>query len=322
MSKNTKIWLIIAVSLITLGIILFAGLMTMLKFDFKKLSTTKKQTNSYAITEVFSGITINTNTADVNFIESSDGSVSVTCFEEEKEKHNVLVVDGVLVIQINDTRKWFDYISLFNFKKPKITVSIPKGEYGALVINASTGDISVPNAFKFESAFVEVSTGDVDFSSSTMGLLKISGSTSEVNIFDLTADEIDVSVSTGEIDVTNVTCNKNINLKVSTGDSEIKKVTCGNLTTTGSTGDIELEEVIIREKLSIQRSTGDVDFSGCDAGEVSIETDTGDVEGSFVTENIIFATSNTGKVKVPESTAGGKCVIKTDTGRIIITFKS
>ena len=45
MSKITKIWLIIAASFVLIGCIIFGGVMTMLKWDFTKLSTDKYETN-------------------------------------------------------------------------------------------------------------------------------------------------------------------------------------------------------------------------------------------------------------------------------------
>ena len=68
MKKSTKIWLIIAASLVLIGLIIFAGVMSMVKWDFKKLSTVKYETNNYEITEEYRNISIVTNTADIVFV--------------------------------------------------------------------------------------------------------------------------------------------------------------------------------------------------------------------------------------------------------------
>ena len=44
MSKATKVWLIIATSLLLIGCIICGGAMAMLNWDFTKLSTTKYDT--------------------------------------------------------------------------------------------------------------------------------------------------------------------------------------------------------------------------------------------------------------------------------------
>ena len=41
MKKSTKVWLLIAACLVLVGSLLFVGVMTMLKWDFSKLSTVK-----------------------------------------------------------------------------------------------------------------------------------------------------------------------------------------------------------------------------------------------------------------------------------------
>ena len=65
MSKITKMWLIIGTSLVLIGCIIFVGVMSILKWDFTKLSTGKYETNHYEITEKFKNISIITDTADV-----------------------------------------------------------------------------------------------------------------------------------------------------------------------------------------------------------------------------------------------------------------
>ena len=60
---KTKIWLIAATVLILIGAILFVGIMTALKWDFGKLSTTQFESNNYSIEEDFNSISINSTTA-------------------------------------------------------------------------------------------------------------------------------------------------------------------------------------------------------------------------------------------------------------------
>ena len=96
MSK-TKIWLITAASLILAGCLIFGGLMTFMKWDFNKLSTTKYETNEYEIIDSYNNISIITNTSDVIFVPSD--KTSIVCYEEEKLNHSVTVKDGTLIIE-------------------------------------------------------------------------------------------------------------------------------------------------------------------------------------------------------------------------------
>ena len=90
MSKKTKIMLITAASLVFVGCIIFGGVMTMLNWDFTKLSTAKYETNHHKINEVFTNITVVTNTADIVFVTAENGESNVVCYEQYKMKHSVL----------------------------------------------------------------------------------------------------------------------------------------------------------------------------------------------------------------------------------------
>lgn len=301
MSKRTKIWLIIAISLVLTGAIIFTGVMTLLNFDFLKLSTAKYETNSYEINETFKNISIVTDTADIDFIPSDNSKTTVVCYEQNKVKHNVSVNNETLEIKSIDTRKWYDYIGI-SFDSQKIKIYIPKGEYGSLSVKGSTGVVNLAEDFSFESVDVHISTGDIC-------------------VQNITAGDIKLRVSTGEITAQDIICTGDLNIKVSTGKSSITNVSCKNFTSSGNTGDITLKDVTIKEKLSIKRSTGDVNFESCDAGEIFIETDTGDVRGNLLSEKVFMVNTDTGRIDVPKTTTGGRCEVATDTGDIILKIK-
>lgn len=283
MCKSTKIWLIAASLLIVIGFIMFAATMTVHNWDFTQLSTQKYQTNTYQLKEVFSEITIKTDTADIVFAAAEDGVAKVVCHEMENGKHSVSVQDGTLSILLEDHREWYEYIGI-HIGNPRITVYIPQG-------------------FQFTSIKVKASTGGIYAE-------------------DLSTDSLELSVSTGQIKVSDVTCKNNVAIHVSTGKADITGLKCANLISTGDTGDITLRNVIASEKLSIERDTGDVRFEDCDAAEIIVETDTGDVQGTLLTGKEFIVESDTGSVNVPKNTTGGKCRISTDTGDIKISISN
>lgn len=315
-----KVLIIISVILIALGIALFVVSAYSVGWDFTKLGAGKYETSSHEISEEFTDISIKTKTSDVVFAPSNDGVCKVICYEDVKEKHTVKVTDGTLTIEVNSEKKWYDYIG-FYFKTPSLTVYLPNAQYNDLLIKASTGDVEIPENFRFASVDISVSTGDVDCEASVSGKLKICTSTGDIEISELSATEIELSVSTGDIEAEDIVCEGNIQVTVSTGEAFLDDVKCKSLSSSGDTGDIFLEKVIAREKLSIKRSTGDVIFEDSDAAEIFVETDTGDVKGSLLSEKIFITKTDTGKIDVPKTVTGGKCEIITDTGNIKITIK-
>lgn len=320
MSKITKIWLIIAASFVLVGGIIFGGVMSMHKWDFTKLSTVKYETNDYEITENFNNISIVTDTADIVIVPSENQKTFVVCHEQKNMKHSVTVHNGKLVIEIVDTRKWYEYIAI-NFGTPKITVYIPQGEYGALFVKSSTGNVEIPKDFKFENIDISESTGNVTNYASASENIIIKTSTGNIRVENVSAGTLDLSVSTGGIAVSDVTCEEDIKIKVSTGKTNLTNIDCKNVVSNGATGAISLKNVIAAEKLSIERSTGDVRFEGSDAPEISVKTDTGDVTGTLLSEKVFITETSTGRINVPKTTSGGKCEITTATGDINISTK-
>ncbi len=317
MKKGTKLWLITASVLTFVGCAIFAGVMSLSGWDFTALSTVKYETNEYAIDEKFEGICIITDTADIIFNPSDSDAVKIICYEAENDSHSVTVKDGTLTVEPENNRKWYDYIGI-NFGSPTITVYLPGGEYGELLLKTSTGNTEISKEFKFESIDITGSTGEIKNYASAKTDIKIKTSTGGINVDKISAKSLDMSVSTGKIFAFNVDCSEDINVSVSTGQCHLTNAKCENLTSRGNTGALYLEHVIAKEKLDIIRSTGDVKFTGCDAWEVKITTDTGDVTGSFLTDKVFFTETDTGKISVPKSTSGGKCEIATDTGDIVV----
>lgn len=316
---SRKIWMLIATGFLAVGLILFCVVMTMYGRDFGKLGG-GYETNTYSITQEFHSITMNTETANITYIKSTDGSCKVVCHEPKNIPHSATVENGVLKIRVSDERKWYE--RLLNFGSPKITVYLPEQEYRALTIREDTGDVEISRDLQFQNLDVSVSTGNVNCYASVTGALKLKSSTGHLHVSNLTAGSMDLSVSTGNVRIASVKCEGDIRLKVSTGDAVFTDVSCRNLTSEGSTGDFTLGNVSAEEKLSIRRSTGNISFTQCDGGKIFVNTSTGRVTGSFLTDKIVYAHTSTGKVSVPKSTTGGLCEIHTSTGDIKITICS
>ena len=320
MKNKTKISLIIGLSLLIIGGIIFTGVMYMISFDFSRLSTTKYEVNTYDISEKFDDMVFNTNTSDITFALSTDDKTKIVCEEECNEKHNVTVLNNTLKIEVEKNKKWYEYIGI-NFKTPKITVYLSGSEFGNLTIKEDTGDIKIPADFHFSDIDIYLSTGDVENYASASGVIKIRTTTGYIKAENITVNSVSFTASTGKIIANNVESETDVNLKISTGKAKLSNISCKNLSSTGDTGDISLENVVAKEKVSIIRSTGDVKLAKCDGAEIFNEPNTGDVSGTLLSEKIFITKTDTGKVEVPQTITGGKCEITTDTGDIKITLE-
>ena len=320
MNRMIKIWLIVAGSLFAAGALIFVTVMTAVGWDFSRLSTVKYETNEYGITEDYDDVAITTDTADIEFVLSADGKTEVVCYEAEKFKHSVSVKDGTLTVEPEGVRGWGDHIGI-DFNTPKITVYLPRAEYGSLTVKSDTGSVKMGNFFTLKSLDVTCGTGDAVCSVSVFDGAKIKCSTGDITLEGCSVGSLSLAVSTGSISVSGVSCAGDADVTVSTGRTKIEGLACKSFTSSGNTGDLSMKGVIASEAFDIKRTTGDVTFDGCDAADITVSTGTGDVMGTLCTSKVFTAKTGTGRVVLPDERTGGACRITTSTGNIIIVVE-
>ena len=257
-------------------------------------------TEIYNIEGSYEGIKISGDTFDVSIYLSNNGENKVVYTENKKVKIETNVVDGVLTINQNDNRKFYDM--LFDFNNFKVKLYLSQELIDKIEFNTKTGDINIDKGFTFDDVIVNNSTGDIKFDSNVTNNLTIKN-------------------STGDIEISNSNVGGNLNVETSTGDVELTGVKCNKLDVAVKTGDIELDDTLVTTDLNLKSSTGDVDFDGFDAANIYVTVKTGDVRGTILTSKIFIARSETGRVNVPETITGGICKITTSTGDIKISYK-
>ena len=259
---------------------ILTGVMRTMGCIFKK-SSASLVTNEYGIRESFRKISVRTVTADVIFVPGDGAEAKVVCHEKAEAKHRVAVEEDTLIIDGLSERKWYHNIGC-RCKKAKVTIIIPKGEYHALNVKNTTGNVEIPGGFAFGNADISVTTGDISWRDSAVG-------------------DLDCKSTTGDVNLTDIQCDA--------------------LIATGTTGDLKMRNVIAAGKMTIHRVCGHVEFEACDASEVSVRVTTGDVKGTLLSDKTFEAKSTTGKVEVPRSRPGGLCKVHTTTGRIDIDIQ-
>lgn len=320
MVKKMRIWLIVGISLLVIGGIVFTVAMSLLGWEFARLSTANYQTNEYAVTEDFDSISVQAREADIRFLPSENGECKVVCVEKESVSHTVEVQNGKLVITTVGVEKWYE--NFFNFNQETLTVYLPKQGYTTLSIEGKTGDVEVSKEFSFENAQVATSTGDIRWYASASNRIALTASTGDITVENISASSLKLTVSTGRVSATGVNCTDGVDVQVSTGEAYLTNVACKSFVSGGGTGDITLKNVQAEERLSIERGTGDVRFDGCDSGEIVVKTGTGDIRGTLLSSKTFYASTSTGHVNVPQGTTGGNCTLKTTTGNIHITISA
>lgn len=307
-----KAAIITAIVLTAVGLALCAGAILL----GVNLNTMELMNKTYPVQEAFSDIRIQTHETNIRFAPSEDGACFVDATTAKKIVLNVAVQDGTLVIENTDARRWME--RLFSFGTQTVTVYLPGDTYRNLTIESNTGDVALPDTFRFERMQIKGSTGRIQCDASASGPMEIKTSTGDIELNRVSADSLTIAVTTATVKLNGVTLNGDAAIDVSTGKTEINELACRNFRSEGSTGRITLNNAVASETLFIKRSTGDVHFEASDAKDIRVETSTGDVTGTLRSAKIFDVHVSTGKVHVPNTNEGGKCEISVGSGDIVI----
>ena len=282
----------------------------------------------------FDDINICVNTADINFVLTSDDSCKVVAYDRKRIRYDVFAENGTLNVKTVDERRWFERI--FSFGGASLTVYLPNTEYSSLTIGASTGDITVPKDFRLGSLDIELSTGDTQIFASVGDSVKVKGSTGDVTVENISCCSLEVKISTGATVVRGVNASGDIDFECSTGHTELADVVCENFSSVGDTGNISVINLTASGNTSIKRSTGDVVIDKINvSGDLSVETDTGkitvsdavciDLEADVTTGKCNLSGINcrsfnsegdTGDIEMTSLIANGKISIDRSTGDV------
>ena len=305
-------------------------------FRTEEMLMSKLTDKTIEIGEDFSNIQINTDTTDVVFSVSQDGSCRILCRESEQQPHTAKVENGTLILRQEDYRKWYHYIGI-NTGKPRVEIRLPKAVFDTLTLNGATGNVALPKELSFTDVKILTSTGKVDVQAQVEKTLSVQLSTGMILISGVSCEQVDAQTSTGSIRFLDVKCRDlkaqsntggqllenvqatgDIRLIGTTGGIHFTRGSCRNLTTRSSTGKQTMEYVAASGAAQMESTTGNIRLTDFDGATIAITTDTGNVTGTVLTEKIFFAKTDTGRVEVPRSATGGTCEITTDTGNIYI----
>lgn len=317
MKSNTK-----KIIILVIGLLLFSALLSSicgissLGFNFFRRASSGSA-KTWTLKENFSNIDIKSKTGDIRFYESSERSAKVVWSGSKNTKLIVKTQWGTLSVQEKYKLPWFlRPVSVFD--SSEIQVWLPKETYKELSAKSDTGSIVIPAGFTFDKAVIDTDTGPIDFRAGVRDDLKIDSDTGRITVNGIRPTNMRLDSDTGEISAANIKASKDIRLETDTGRITVTDVSCQKLDVKSDTGSLLLTNALAAEKLDLESDTGSIRLDRCDGGSVEIETDTGAIQGTLLSEKIFTAKSGTGKVNVPESTNGGPCNIKSDTGSITI----
>ena len=263
--------------------------------------STSLVTKNYPVSGSFSSVSVTDYYADVQLRASRDGSVSVTTRDTQDVTHTVQVVNGTLTISRPEPNLG-QRIFHDDDDDSTVIVYLPAGDYGALTVNTTSGDVESSGQLNFASANLTTTSGDIEIAGSVTQSLVCNSTSGDVEVNSPAAGAVQISTNTG--------------------DAELTGVSAQSLSIHTNTGDANLERTVAAGAIEISTTTGDIELERSDAASLTLSTTSGDVEGSLLTGKTFSASSTSGRVSVPASTPGaGACNVSTTSGSIRLTVR-
>ena len=302
MKESKKKWIIASAVCVLIGGFIVFGAAAAVDFDFTAFNSENTYEKTYAVSEGFENINIETAESDINFI-ISDGVCKVVCTESDKVSYSVSADGATLNIIMEDNRRWYEHISfMYGYDNWEITVYLPKSEYKKLKAKSSGGDISVSDDFAFEVLELGCTSGDIEAYSDV-------------------SDTVTVSTSSGNICISGQSANL-IKLNTTSGGIELNDVYARSAELKSTSGNIEIERTEASENIKINTTSGAVSLLSCDSENIEIKTTGGNVSGYLMSEKDFTVNTSSGDIDLPDgSSSRQKCIVSTSSGDIRFRIK-
>lgn len=299
MKQSRRTVMAIAAICIGVGIILALTAMIIIGFDFQKLNTIEPEKRTYDNLESFANIEAENAACDIILVPSADGKRKVVCDEATSIMNQVTVENGTLKITEKDCRRWYEHIAVIWFNKMSVTIYMPQGEYGSLNLKSVSGNIKIPEEFKFQNTEILSTSGDVSLDAGISG--------------DIYAKSV-----SGNVKIKNASAN-NIKAVTTSGDVYFSNVSAAELDARSTSGNVKLESVTVTGATESSTVSGDIRLVEADSGSYNLKSVSGNIKGTIISPKTFITKTTSGSMRVPENVSGvGTFTAATTSGNIKI----
>ncbi|MDR1002850.1 MAG: DUF4097 domain-containing protein [Oscillospiraceae bacterium] len=247
--KAKHLFLVIAASLVGLGLVICGITVLVVGGDFSKLNTGDeftKMTYSISASDITS-IVLKDQNRNVKLVPSEKDTIDITYYDNEKEYYSFKRNTEELDIEF-DTNKTVNNsflgigLNFEVFSDRTVVISIPKEHYPQVNITTSNGKITAENlGFTADTAFSTVN-GKVEITDCVfIGSLSVQSKNGRINLKDVLSHKtIDVSTTNARINLEGV--NAYEQLKLETTNAPVEMISCESedisVTTTNNSIDV------------------------------------------------------------------------------------
>lgn len=246
----------------------------------------------------------------------------------------------------------------WNITRPiQVLIYLPDRAYDTLAVRTASGTVDVPSDFSFTRADVDSASGDIRFAAAVSGDLSVKSVSGNVEVSgtdpqNLTAQSTsgDVKVASvsvgaafyaktisgvqrisqvscqsaeiyatsGDVTVDSLKASGTFSCRTISGWQKLSSVTCQSAEIHSTSGDAALSDLIASESIRMETVSGNLTLIRCDAASLWLKTVSGNVNGTLLTEKVFAASTASGRIRVPDTSSGGKCEVKTTSGNITL----
>lgn len=335
MKKAIKIFLILSVALMALGLILCVGSFASVGFDLSRFIGTDK----IELTEKSEDIQGQAITAlELDDISGINAAYRISLIPSEDEdfhlsysvyEHNDLqwdVTNQVLHISAPNV-EWRDMVRnviSFGFNAVPLTIEVP-ASVATIRCDVDVAELICENlTLEGDLSCLGDVSGITLQDVSVKGNLTLESSTGDISLDGIHAGVLNADCEYGSTEMANISAD-HMNLKTDTGSVELASIFLkGTLDASVEYGDISLENVSAAD-ISVKADTSDAEFTSLFAGNsISFDISYGDIEGTIEDAEAaytIFSEVDYGECNLSSGGNGAKILnITVDTGDVEIDF--
>lgn len=319
---------------------------------YGEISLSKLQTNSLDVLADYSEVSLDTVFSDTIYIATQQDIdlLDVSCnklkingkYGRVKAK-SVKADDNLIQLETGDIniddlsgktlevrniygRTTLSYAALNNVSLDSSSgnIDVSKSNISSLKVNSENGSATCDEIKGLDNITLSTGTGNVAFSdSSVKNSVKITTSTGNVSLRNITSPLVEVSTTNGSFSAEDIKGLDNISFKTSSGnfnltDSPVKDT----LNVLSSFGNITIRN-LSSTVIIASTSSGNIKLNSVDGTSITLSTGTGNIDGTLLSPKKIEVTSKSSNNEIPESAeTDSSLILTTKTGNIKIRILS
>ena len=323
--------------------------------NFPEKSTFGDTLRTYTAEGTICGVTVDCGPADFQILPAENNICRVECTENETVRYAVTTENSVLHIRRADSRTVFSFFKFYRTQRSEpVRVYLPQGAYKSLEIKTTSGDITVPAGYTFDTATLhgisgdiacraacgslsvhtasgdiaccaafgtlsaETASGDIALKSVKCGTAELCAMSGDAMLENIKFEKnAHIETASGKVQITNLEAAE-FDVETTSGSVKIENAACAVLQVGTASGDAALTHTVSANSLKIGTASGSIRLENCDAAALMLESSSGNIIGTLNTGKIFRASSRSGKIDVPPDSGEGHCTIDTRSGSIKI----